>query len=162
MKLTKTLDQHLKQMMSWFPDRHSCSIWAGPDFRYPYTDATFRQDMRLHLPSYSMLDEKDELLGFGQYYLREGRCHLARLAIAPSHRGKALGEFLICELTAIGCRELSVDECSLFVLEFNLPAVTLYRRLGFRPAPYPGEMPADCAYLTAGMNVISSTGKRTA
>ena len=142
MKLEAAQQSHLPELMSWFPDRHSCAIWGGPEFRFPFTDDTFRQDLRLHLPSYSVVGDSGELLGFGQYYDRVGRCHLARLAISPSHRGQALGEFLIRELCRIGCRELNVRDCSLFVMASNASALKLYRRLGFTEAQYPGDKPS--------------------
>jgi ribosomal protein S18 acetylase RimI-like enzyme len=112
--------------------------------------------MRLQLPSYSLTGDNDELLGFGQYYLREGRCHLARLVISPDHRSRAAGAFLIRELCQLGCNELPASECSLFVMEFNTPAVRLYARLGFSLATYPGE-PLHierCVYMVASSERI--------
>jgi len=162
MKLTAVLNPHLLELMRWFPDRHSCSIWAGPEFRYPYTEASFREDIRPQLPSYSMVADNGELLGFGQYYVREARCHLARLAISPAHRGRALGAFLIRELCRLGCRDLKTSECSLFVLESNAPAVKLYTRLGFKQTQYPGKMPpiAGCVYMVASHDLISGSVAR--
>src|SRR5687768_17388388 len=98
MNLVTAAQTHLLEMLHWFPDRHSCAIWGGPEFRYPFTEATFREDIRLHLPSYSLLGNDGALIGFGQYYLRVGRCHLARLIVSPQHRGRAAGAFMIREL----------------------------------------------------------------
>jgi ribosomal protein S18 acetylase RimI-like enzyme len=142
MKLEAAQHSHLPELMRWFPDQQSCAMWGGPEFRFPFTLDTFREDLRLHLPSYSVVGDTGEFLGFGQYYVRVGRCHLARLAISPPHRGRALGEFLIRELCRIGCRELNAKDCSLFVMESNAPALKLYRRLGFVDAQYPGDMPS--------------------
>jgi ribosomal protein S18 acetylase RimI-like enzyme len=61
------------------------------------------------------------------------------LVIAPHHRGRAAGAFLIRELSSLGCSELGVSECSLFVMESNRPAVRLYSRLGFQTTAYPGD-----------------------
>jgi len=156
MQLVTTSEPFIRELMQWLPDQHSCAIWAGPHFRYPFTDATFREDLRLHYPSYSLLGAGDELLGFGQYYLRVGRCHLAMLIISPQHRGRAAGAVLIRELCRCGCSELSVDECSLFVMSTNLPAVRLYTRLGFRLVQYPEPMPPvqDMVYMITPANVI--------
>jgi ribosomal protein S18 acetylase RimI-like enzyme len=64
------------------------------------------------------------LAGFGQYYLRAGRCHLGRRAVATY---------------------------SLFVLPGNERALHLYQRLGFEPACYPEPDPVfdDCIYMVA-------------
>lgn len=143
MKLTRAEDSHVMAMKSWFPDRRSCQIWGGPQFRFPFTDSTFLEDTRSHvLPSYVMLGADDQLLGFGQYYLRAGRCHLGRLAISPEHRGAGLGRWLVGGLAELGVRELGVGECSLFVVADNTPAMRLYRRLGFVETPYPEDDPS--------------------
>src|ERR1043165_623272 len=141
MKLVATTQSHYRELMSWFPDQYSCALWASPEFPYPFTEATFMEHIRPELPSFSLIGDNLELLGFGQYYLRVGRCHLARLVIAPQNRGHGLGTLLVRGLCRRGSRKLDVRECSLFVLPDNLPAATLYRHLGFVEANYPGEIP---------------------
>lgn len=160
MKLVATSEPHLLQLMGWFPDARSCAVWAGPDFRYPFNEITFREDVRTELPSFSMVDDHRELLGFGQYYSRLGRCHLARLVVSPNHRGRSLGAVLIRELCQLGCSDLETDQCSLFVLADNAPALRLYSRVGFTQQPYPGQMPlAECIYMAASLEeVIAKTG----
>lgn len=156
MRLDPLQDHHIPELMKWFPDRRSVEIWATREFRYPFTAASFAADVHRELPSWLLVGDGSELLGFGQYYLRVGRCHLARLVIAPVHRGRALGAALIRELARLGCRELQVDVCSLFVLEDNAPALALYRRLGFVEARYPETPPAieHCAYMIAPLATI--------
>lgn len=150
MNLTPPSHDHLVEIMSWFPDRESCETWGGPQFRYPFTESSFVEDLRLdETTSLCLLGEDDELLGFGQYYLREGRCHLARLVVPPEKRGRGLGQRLIALLIEAGCEHLGVDESSLFVLAHNEPAVRCYRSLGFEATRYPGEMPEieNCIYM---------------
>jgi len=88
-------------------------------------------------------------MGFGQYYERRGRCHLARLAVAPSCRGRRVGEDLILELARTGCAALGADGCSLFVLPGNERALRLYRRMGFVEEPYVGESLPGSSYMVA-------------
>ncbi|HET7204600.1 MAG TPA: N-acetyltransferase, partial [Steroidobacteraceae bacterium] len=93
------------------------------------------------LPTWALLDGADNFVAFGQYYLRVGRCHLARLAVAPGVRGRGFGERLIRELRARGGTELGVRSFSLFVMAGNAPALRLYRRLGFTEVDYPEPLP---------------------
>ena len=142
----------LPELMSWFEDADACRVWGGPSFRFPFTRETFRADARLDsLATFALTTNAAMLLGFGQYYLRAGRCHLGRLAIAPAHRGRGLGSTLVRELCRIGSEDLGVETYSLFVLPGNERAIRLYERLGFAPARYPEPDPMfdDCVYMVA-------------
>lgn len=161
MKLITTTQNQFRQLMSWFPDRRSCELWASPAFPFPFTETIFMEHVHPELPSFSLMGDDQEWLGFGQYYLRVGRCHLARLVIAPQHRGHGLGAFLVRGLCRRGGRKLGIGECSLFVLPDNLPAARLYRRLGFAEATYPGEIPPYGVYMVAARkDVLKMTAHR--
>jgi ribosomal protein S18 acetylase RimI-like enzyme len=139
----------LAALMGWFPTADACRVWGGLQFRFPYTLESFRDDAKLDsLPSW-MLVEAGEMVAFGQYYLRIGRCHLGRLAVAPPLRGRGIGAKLVRELSRRGTVELGVDECSLFVLPGNERAQRLYARLGFEVDRYPDQSPiyAGCIYM---------------
>jgi hypothetical protein len=58
--------------MSWFPDRVSCQVWGGPEFRFPFIETTFRIDAKLANLATRMLVQGGRLVAFGQYYLRVG------------------------------------------------------------------------------------------
>jgi ribosomal protein S18 acetylase RimI-like enzyme len=158
-RLVSTTQEHLRQVMCWFPDAESCRLWGGNDFRHPFTEDSFVADSHCEtLPTYSLVGERGELLGFGQHYARVGRCHLGRLVIAPDHRGEGLGTRLIDQLVELGAPALGASECSLFVARTNPAAARLYERLGFAIAPYPDEsfelagtdyMIAPCALVRA-------------
>ncbi len=148
---------HLQDLMAWFGDEQSCTNWGGPEFRYPFTAESFRADARYgELQSYALVGNAGALLGFGQYYNRAGRCHLARLAVAPDRRGAGLGAVLIFGLSRLGCAELGLAECSLFVYPDNIPAMHLYGRLGFAAEIYPdaSRLPDGCTYMVAPVERI--------
>jgi len=136
--------------MTWFATEHSCRVWGGPEFRFPFTAETFLADSALaRLPSYALIRESAELCGFGQFYLRAGRCHLSRLAVAPAHRGRCLGTQLIERLLQEGKKKLGITQSSLFVHVTNTSAIALYERLGFMRCAYPDpglEIP-NCYYM---------------
>jgi ribosomal protein S18 acetylase RimI-like enzyme len=145
--LSPATPTHLRQMMSWFPTAHACLVWGGVAFRFPFTEESFMQDSGIdRLPSYVLLAPGGELRAFGQCSLRCGRCHLGRLAIAPSHRGHGLGTHLVRTLATRGCGDLGAVECSLFVAPSNPRARALYERLGFHVAPYPDKSFDASAY----------------
>ncbi|MGB0495041.1 MAG: GNAT family N-acetyltransferase, partial [Kangiellaceae bacterium] len=88
------------------------------------------------------------LLAFGQYYLRLGRCHLGRLVVNPELRGQGIAYHLINQLSEIGMSDLNTNSCSLFVFERNKNAIQAYAKLGFSVADYPEKMIMEnCLYM---------------
>lgn len=140
MNLVKTKLEEIKTLMTWFPDKESSYFWGGPGLRYPFTDQTFLEDMKWEeMPSYSLINSNEEFVGFGQYYSKLGRCHLARLIISPFYRSKGIGRDLIKQLMKIGMEDFNSKECSLFVLNANERALKCYKSLGFKIVKYPSE-----------------------
>lgn len=158
-RLVNATAAHRQQLAEWLNDRAEAYAWGGPWFRYPFDEQTFTEDSRWQeLPNRVLLDRSDTMLGFGQYYLRGGRCHLAHLIIAPEQRGRGLGGELVRRLAVEGCAALAVDECSLFVLQENMPARSLYGRLGFRAIEYPEQIDGldRCDYMVAPAEHLSA------
>lgn len=151
MNLWSPTASHLKQMMTWFDSEKALQDWGGPFFRYPFDKESFAEDLNLDaIKSYSLVSEQGELLAFGQYYQRIGRCHLGRLVVNPAHRGKGLVAILIRKLTQLGLAELKVPDCSLFVYLDNHSAISAYQKLGFEFAEYPEEIALKhCGYMIA-------------
>jgi ribosomal protein S18 acetylase RimI-like enzyme len=150
MQLLPATSSHLPEIMSWFGDADSTRIWGGWQFRFPFTPDSFAADVQLAERPSHVLTDAGAVRGFGQVYLRVGRCHFGRLAVAPDARGQGLGTRLLFALAEMGQRELGVPEYSLFVSRQNVQAERLYRRLGFAHMDYPeAGVPEDYAYMVA-------------
>ena len=136
----------LPELMAWFPDARTLRTWGGPDFRFPFTSASFHEDAKLDdIDSFSLVDGGG-LAAFGQCYLRIGRCHFGRVAVAPARRGQGLGTRLLREMARWGRARFGPRELSLFVNRDNPDARRLYQRLGFREARYPDPAVLPGAY----------------
>lgn len=149
--LRESVTRDVAALMDWFESRQDVVIWGGPEFRYPFTRASFFEDIRWRrILSYSLLEPAGEFIGFGQIYDRDRHVHLARLIVTPSRRGQGVGTRLIEMLMRVGREKLSHQRYSLFVFRDNTPAFECYRSLGFEISDYPKDMPhADvCYYLT--------------
>ncbi|GHA11190.1 hypothetical protein GCM10008090_21190 [Arenicella chitinivorans] len=97
----------------------------------------------------AMTNRDGELVAFGQFYNRLNFCHLARLVVNPEYRGRGLITLLVEYLCGTGCLHLGVRQASLFVNAHNLPALKVYRRLGFTETDYPDLLPFEGhLYLT--------------
>ena len=153
MQLQQPTTEQLLQVMQWVRSPKVFDIWAGPDFRFPFTEESFIEDLKLdELHSRALvapeLEHNNQVQAFGQVYQRLNRTHLGRLIVNPQAQGKGIGTQLIKSLMALGDSLFGCDSYSLFVLHSNTRAKELYQRLGFVIAEYPEIMPlADCYYM---------------
>ncbi|MDH3940764.1 MAG: GNAT family N-acetyltransferase, partial [Xanthomonadales bacterium] len=128
MKIINATPEHAREIMGWFPDKESVFLWGSPYTRYPLTEETFFEDIYWsRINSVVALKEDGKILGFGQFYLKLGRCHLARLVINPEYRGHGLGKAFISALMNYGGDQLGTREFSLYVMTINKPAVAVYK-----------------------------------
>ena len=137
--------------MSWFDDAAGIAMWGGSKFRYPATRDTFHQDCRWHdMASFALHDTTGLMLGFGQFYRRSGRIHLARIVVRPGQRGRGTGRVLVQALLDEGRRRFELPEFSLFVRKDNPAAYKLYCSMGFIKNEFPAGAPMQdiCYYMT--------------
>lgn len=149
--LVPAVDSDFDDVMLWFPDAAAVDIWGGPNFRYPFTGETFREDCRVDvMKSYLLRDSAGELAAFGQSCERDGRGHMARLVANPGLRRHGAGSQLIRMIIAALEMSGDYDEYSLFVYQDNTPAYECYLSLGFAVVEYPDDapMPDKCFFLT--------------
>ena len=141
---------HIEILSQWFTDEAALKIWSGPNFRYPYTAQSFYQDLKPdELTSFAMLDENEQFVAFGQYYVRRNHCHLGRLIVNPANRGQGLAKHLLMLLCQQGSNALALDKFSLFVIADNKPAIASYKKFGFEFDQYPEPIEMEnCLYMT--------------
>jgi ribosomal protein S18 acetylase RimI-like enzyme len=138
MELTEANDTDIALLMTWFGDARATREWGGPTFRYPFNDVTFREDVQVDtLDSFVARSAIGDLIAFGQVREKLDRGHIARLAVAPHHRGRGLGSSLVKSLSDKASELFGCSDHSLFVSRSNAVALRCYERLGFREARYP-------------------------
>lgn len=143
--------QHKLAVKTWFNSNAEIYTWGGPNMVYPMADDIFQALLSApHLSSYSLLNDEQQLLAFGQHYMRLGRHHLGRLAVNPGVRGRGLAKVLIEQLLSKAKNTESAIGASLFVFADNQVALQCYQSLGFQAVPYPEVMPGNmqnCLYM---------------
>lgn len=131
-------------LTGWFPNEHAVFQWAGPSGGFPLR----HEHLQLASCHSFSLWHNQQLVGFGQFYLRHQRAHMARLAIAPHARGQGLIQALLNGLEQTAQQTLAHHGFSLFVLADNTPARQAYERAGYSYADYPDVMPLEnCLYM---------------
>lgn len=150
-RLVSATSDHILVIKGWFNSFAEIHTWGGPQMTYPMSEKTFLALLtQPHLNSYVLVDETDQLLAFGQHYMRLDRWHLGRLAVKPKCRGQGLGKVLVTELLEAASKQQAAIEASLFVFPDNLAAYGCYQSLGFVETDYPGGVPGNmpnCIYM---------------
>lgn len=150
LQLDNALDEDLVALSAWFVDATSLQRWGGPTFRFPFNAASFREDL-LHRQqrSFVLRNMQFAFVGFGQFYPRWQRIHLSRIAVHPQQRGRGYGKILVTQLLRAADGVSDLAEFALFVYKDNVPAVALYRSLGFLAADPPEYEAAyaNCYYM---------------
>lgn len=150
MHLRRATDTDVTELMSWFDNSRSCKQWGGPSFEFPFTRETFVRD--LHWPdmdSFGLVDELGQLTGFGQFYEKYSRVHLARIVVSKNSRGAGNGAKLVQGLAEAGMERLSHKEASLYVYKDNEVAIACYEKVGFVKSGDPAgdEKFDDCFFM---------------
>ena len=145
-------NEHAAQLITWFADQQQIAQWAGPGIDFTqdlevFVKSILEPPSPSSISSFSMLSQQ-ELIGFGQFYLRHGCAHLCRLAVSPTRRGEGVVAELVSNLTAAAHVGLSISKASLLVYPSNGSAVKAYQKLGFSIVDYPGNDDIDgCLYM---------------
>lgn len=145
MILRAAADEDLKTVLVWIRDNEDCKLWAGPMVRFPLILEHLKQDIK-YSPgnTFAMQDAGGELLGLGQLLDKgSNRIHLARVIIAPKHRGKGLGEQFCRLLINEGLKRFGEVYFTLNVYSDNANAVKLYQKLGFKAKDVPSDSVQD-------------------
>ena len=79
-----------------------------------------------------MADADGQLVGFGQIWINSaGAFNLVRILVAPPLRGRSIGKQLCNLLLDHAKNTLGASVVKLRVYKSNLPALAVYRALGF-------------------------------
>jgi ribosomal protein S18 acetylase RimI-like enzyme len=141
MPLRSTTCEELGAVTTWIASERDCELWAGRRVSFPIELEPLADAIDFAETNAFSLIDGDRLVAFGQLLRKDAsRGHLARLIVSPAHRGAGFGERLVRALLE-KARAESFARVSLNVNSDNLPAVSLYLKLGFRDAPRPSGEP---------------------
>jgi RimJ/RimL family protein N-acetyltransferase len=122
-----------KVLASWIPDAKACKHWAGSQLHFPFCAKQLSELSDVSgIYGFSMVSPENELIGFGQFWLRnEETVHLGRVIVDPNMRGFGFGttlcEFLIHE----ALNTTDAENVTLRVYRDNSAAISIYAKLGF-------------------------------
>jgi ribosomal-protein-alanine N-acetyltransferase len=95
----------------------------------PWPAWYFRKQLRT--ASCWVLEQQGMLIGFGIVSMVKHWAHIMNMCVAPGYRHRGLGGCIMLQLLKVA-RQQHATHAWLEVRPTNFPAISLYRRLGFR------------------------------
>ena len=123
----------LSTVLAWIHSPEDLRLWGGPLLTYPPDEVkTWREICADEYNTFALVDPAGSLVGFGQTFPRlPDTVHLGRIILSPAVRGQGLGRVLVRALINSALEQFHPAVITLNVYSANLPAVQLYRSLGF-------------------------------
>ena len=138
------------RLISWVPDARFLMRWAGPIFTWPLDkaqlgkhleDAKGKKPKRYAFKAVRISDNKaigHVEVDFIDYNKSSGV--LSRVLIGnPEERGRGYGAKMIKLAVDFGFNKISLGRIHLAVFDFNKPAISCYKKIGFRKYDFKRE-----------------------
>ena len=148
MKLRRANEQDLVRLCGWFLTESEARTWGGPSIHFPLSLNQLKIDIDWDVSrSYVLVDKGDNLLGFAQTFNKFGYTHFGGIVVSPEMRGRKFGYKLMAAL--LNSTGTNKEGFSLFVYSDNVPAISLYKSIGFEAQSYPEGQPEirDCVFM---------------
>ncbi len=131
--LRSAAPEDLQVILDWVTSPEQLRLWGGPALTYPpRVDRTWGEIGATTQNTFSLIDAASHVSGLGQILLREkDTAHLARIIVSPALRRNGIGHILCQQLMRVASQRYGTTGFTLNVYKDNLPAVKLYRSLGF-------------------------------
>ena len=99
-------------------------------FSQPWTESGLRSELHNKLAVFCVAEQNGQVLGYAGMQCVMGECYINNIAVFPQFRGMGIGTRLVQMLMEQAIQRDGVF-ISLEVRVSNLPALGLYRKLGF-------------------------------
>lgn len=142
LKLRKSEIIDLQVIKSWLRNKAEAEAWAGPNIHFPIDLDILQIDINFkNAAPYSLISDGNQLMGFAQIHDKFDCHHIGHVIVDPQIRHNKIGFKLLSALLSIPYKD--EKDHSLFVIKHNIPAMTLYQKLGFTPAAWPRNTPKE-------------------
>jgi RimJ/RimL family protein N-acetyltransferase len=136
-------EDDIPQLISWIDTPEFLLQWSGTGFSFPLTDQQLikylkeanKEDSKIkaykviHLESLKVIGH----ISLGSINLHNRNARMCRVLIGDKDmKGKGLAPFMVNKLLNIAFEQFGLHKVSLAVYDFNIPALRLYQKMGFR------------------------------
>jgi ribosomal-protein-alanine N-acetyltransferase len=100
-------------------------------FAHPWSREVFARELRVPFSRVVLARIQGEIVGYACRWLHAGAVEIQNVAVHPEWRRRSIGRKLV-EVLLAEARAANVRRALLEVRRYNRPALSLYRKLGFR------------------------------
>lgn len=101
-------------------------------FTIPWNrDAFYNEINNNQFATYIVLEENQKIIGYCGAWIVIDEAHVTNVAVLPEHRGRKLGQAMMCKLIEIA-KDRGAKSMTLEVRVTNYSALSLYRKFGFQ------------------------------
>lgn len=142
-ELVPFTDQDFDELIGWSGDEYFLMQWAGPMFHYPLT----REQLFVYNQESNTVQVSDKLnyrvvlsstnqgighVSIGSIDLENRSARVTKVIVGEcEYRGKGVGKALMEAVLAICFETLHLHRVTLGVFDFNTPALSAYKHVGF-------------------------------
>ncbi len=123
------------QLISWVTDEEMLMQFAGPSFQFPLTAAQIELSLAdKNRIAFKIIYNAGKIsIGHAELALQEaGIALLSRIFIGDmAYRGKGLALPVVNKLLDLAFKQPGIEEASLNVFDWNVPAIKCYTKAGF-------------------------------
>ena len=98
----------------------------------PWSEDAFVDELSRENRAYFVVEEIEEIIGYGGMFLVEEDAHIATVAVTDEYRGRGIGTLLMLALVEVAL-EAGAENLTLEVRLDNYAARDVYQRFGFAP-----------------------------
>lgn len=103
-------------------------------FTLPWSQSSFEKEIKENdLALYIVAEIDDDIIGYAGLWRIVDEAHITNVAVHPYYRKKGIGEALVSILITCS-KEVGIVNHTLEVRASNAAAISLYTKLGFKPA----------------------------
>lgn len=104
-------------------------------FSLPWSEKSFLDSLKNENTVYIVAEIKDEIVAYCGAYISFEEADISNVAVKENFRRKNVAENMLNKLF-YECGKKGVSDITLEVRETNVPAISLYEKLGFEEAEY--------------------------
>ena len=112
-------------------DLDSISNILYSDFDDFWSYSIFKQELENENSHYLVAKINEEIVGFAGIWISIDEAHITNIVTKKSYRKNGIGNLLLNSLINL-CNNLKMNSITLEVNESNEPAISLYKKFGFK------------------------------